>query len=458
MIIALLVCFWIPPSLLAQEKQTLTLEQSVNIALEKNPALKMAEKEVAKAKAAVWESYSTILPQLDASASLQHAWSIQQNTMPNFLKPMLLPLANLFPQVNQMPDYVQLSFGLENTFMYGATLTQPLYLGGAGLAGIQIAYSVKAAAEQNLAAQKQDLIFQTTNAFYAALLAKELVSVQEEALAQAQANLDLVRKKFDVGTASGFDKMRAEVEVSNLNPEVITARNGLQSALTLLRNVLGLPRETEIELEGELSYAEDALGSMSLLEVQNAALKNRPESRAMSEQKHIARKGITIARSNFLPKLVFQTDYSYLAMKNDLKISQKDFSKGFTSAIALQIPLFHGFRSAQGYQKAQLDYKITIDTEKQVYDGIAAESEIAYNKFQESRQKYVSAKESVNLAKEALRLANMMYEEGASTQLDVLISQLALNRAKLNYVSSLYEYQMSRYQLRKAIGNLTGVL
>jgi len=442
----------------AQEKLVLTIEQSVDEALAKNPEIKMAEKELAKARAGVWEATSSVLPQLSGYANLQHAWDIQQQTIPNFLKSMLGPLTEMIPELSGMPDYVQLSFGMENTFIYGASLTQPLFLGGAGISGIRMAQAGKRAAEQNLESKRQNLIYQTASAFYACLLAQELSAVQEEALAQAQANLDVVAKKFSVGSASGFDKMRAEVEVANLKPAVISAKNNLQSAITGLRTVLGLPRTTDIRVEGTLAYVEDDFSNISLTEFQNRALAARPEILAMKEQKEISGKGVTVAASSFMPKLFFQTDYSYMAMKNNLKFGHGDFSKGFTSAISLQLPLFTGFKNSKQYQKARLDHKIMIDTEKQVYDGIAADAEVSYNKFQEAQQKYQAAKESASLAQEALRLANLMYEEGANTQLDVLNSQLALNQAKLNYVSSLYEYQMARYQLRKAVGKLTAVL
>ena len=71
---------------------------------------------------------------------------------------------------------------------------------------------------------------------------------------------------------------------------------------------------------------------------------------------------------------------------------------------------------------------------------------------------FQSARESIDLAREALRLANLRYEEGASTQLDVLGSQLALKRAELNHVSALFEYQMARYELRRVTGTLVGLL
>jgi len=438
----------------SQEEMVLTLDKSVTIALEQNPEIKIAEKELAKAKTGVWEAYSTILPQLNGSVNFQHAWEIQKNVIPNFLKIMMGSMAP-----PDAPDYVEIAFGLKNTFSYGVTLTQPLYLGGAGLAGIQIGHAAKRAAVQSLEAKRQNLIFHTVNAFYTCLLVKEIVTVQKEALAQSEANLDIVVKKYNVGAASGFDKMRAEVEVANLKPEIISTQNNYQSALTGLRTVLGLDKDVTIKLKGQFEYSEDIFGEKTLQEIQNMALLKRPEILAFSEQKYMARKGISIARSNFLPKLFFQTDYSYLAMEDSIKkFSRDDFNKGFTSAISLQIPLFTGFKSVKQYQKAKLDYRMTLDTEKQVNDGILAEAEVAYNKFHEAKEKYLSANQSVGLAEEALRLANMMYEEGANTQLDVLNSQVALIRARLNRITSLYEYQMACYQLRKVTGTLKQIL
>jgi len=252
--------------------------------------------------------------------------------------------------------------------------------------------------------------------------------------------------------------MRAEVEFANLQPELITAHNNYQSALTGLRTILGLDKEQVIELNGELKYEEDDLINAPLNDLQDMAVENRPELKALDEQKTMASKGVTIARSDFLPKIFFQTDYSYMAQRNNLNFTQDDFSKGFTSAVSLQIPIFSGFRSTRQYQKARLDKDIVRDTEKQVFDGIAAQVEVAYNKLSEANEKYLSAKETVNLAMEALRLANLMYDEGANTQLDVLNSQLALTRARLNFVSSLYDYQVARYELRKVTGLLEGVL
>lgn len=442
-------------SVWASETVILTLEESINVALENNPDIKIAEKEVVKAKAGVWEAVSVLMPAVTASANFQKSWEIQENTIPNFIKAMVGPT---FPGYDEMPDFVRLSFGLENTLMYGLNLQQPLFLGGAGIAGVQAAKAAQRAVEHQLETRKQSLIYRTANAFYLCLLTKELIRVQEEAMEQAKKNLEIVLSRYEVGSASGLDKMRAEVEVANLKPALITVRNDHQSALTGLRVVLGLEETKQVQVQGEMVYETDAMEGATLESLQQQALVTRPELHMLSAQKRIASKGVTIARSNFMPKIYFSTDYSFLAMRNDYDFEQDDFSKGFTSAVSVSIPLFQGFRNHKQYQKARLDYKIMLDSEKQASDGIAAEVEISFNKFQEGKEKYVAAQESIILAEEALRLANLMYEEGASTQLDVLSSQLALTRARLNHVSALYEFLMARYALRKVTGTLTTVL
>ena len=442
----------------SQETVVLTLEQSVAMALQRNPEIKIAEKEVAKAKATVGEAYGTLLPTLDANVHFQHAWELQKTVIPNFLKEILSPLAPYVPELEQMPDYVKMEFGLDNTFTYGLTLTQPLFLGGAGIAGVKMAKAGLRTREHQLETMKQALIYRTTDAFYGCLVTKELIRVNEETLEEAQANLDIVLTKYEVGTASGLDKMRAEVEVANLKPALIAAKNNHESALTRLRAMLGFAENVVITVQGVLDFTPDAFGDQSLEDLLARAYQTRPELAAMEFQKSAASSSITMARSEFLPKLFFHTDYSYLAMRNDYRFKRDDFYKGFTSAVSLQIPLFHGFRSYQQYQKAKLDYKIVLDSEHSLRDNIVAEVEISYNTFKEAREKYQAAVESVSLAEEALRLANLMYEEGASTQLDVLSSQLALTRSRLNRISALYEYQKARYALRRATGTLKGVL
>jgi outer membrane protein TolC len=267
-----------------------------------------------------------------------------------------------------------------------------------------------------------------------------------------------VTKKFDVGMASPFDKMRAQVEVATIEPDVIAARNAHQSSLSVLRAVLGLDPATGIDVTGEFRYEPEEYASRSLAELQAMGLQERREKMIMDEQKNVADNAITVSRSGYWPTVIFQTDLSYLAMRDDLRFAPSNFSRGFYSSLTLQLPIFTGFRTVKESEKAELNYRSVLENERQLVNRISAEVEVMYNAFREADEKHRSALQTVELSREALRLATAMYNEGANTQLDVLSTQLALTRADLNYANMIFEYQVARYRLRKAVGRLEGVL
>ena len=73
-----------PVPALPQERMILSLEQCVNIALDKNPEFQIVQKELTKSKIGIWEAVADLMPMIDASASLSHAWDIQTSKIPNF--------------------------------------------------------------------------------------------------------------------------------------------------------------------------------------------------------------------------------------------------------------------------------------------------------------------------------------------------------------------------------------
>jgi len=445
-------------NIVAQTTHPLTLDESLRLALENNPGIKIAENEMAWARAGARGSYSAILPQLELYANYQHLWNIQTSRIPNFLKPMLGPVGPLVPGMDQMPDFVDIAFGLENTLRYGATFSQPLFLGGAGTAGITVAGAASRMSEHQLSAGRQALILETASAFYACLLAQRVVEVQEGALEQAQANQQVVARKYDVGMASPLDKMRTEVEVTQLQTQLISGRNNERNTRTRLRTVLALDQSLLPVVVGTLDYVEDSCVQQPLGELLQQALAHRPEIRGVAEEQLMSEGNLDLARSEFLPKLVFLTDYSYLAMKNDVRFSGDDFSKGFSSSLMLQFPVFNGLKSRADYEKASLEITMAQHHEEQIRDAVAAEVEFAHNKLRETNEKVLSTRRAVELSTEAYRLARVMYDEGANTQLDVLTARVNLTQAQDNLANVLFEYHVARYQIRKATGTLEGVL
>ena len=70
---------------------------------------------------------------------------------------------------------------------------------------------------------------------------------------QAQSHFNQVNILFGEGAASEFDLLRAEVRVANSRPKVISAKNDLLLNMDVLKNILGMPLDRELEITGTLS-------------------------------------------------------------------------------------------------------------------------------------------------------------------------------------------------------------
>jgi len=66
-----------------------------------------------------------------------------------------------------------------------------------------------------------------------------------------------------------------------------------------------------------------------------------------------------------------------------------------------------------------------------------------------------SQKQVVEQAREGLRLANLLYAEGAATLLEVIDAQLAFTQASTSYFRAIYNFNTASVRLEKACGILT---
>ncbi len=432
-----------------EERIEIDLEKARQMALENNPAVKLAREAVLKAKSQITEARSGLLPAVNGFSQIQHAWEVQKSVMPNFIKDMMGPAAP-----PGMPDYVTMQFGLENTIVYGVSLQQPLYVGGAIWNGYKISVIGERLAKAQLKITEQNILSGVTGSYYSILFAKSTVDVSKDALKSAEKNLDQVKKFFDAGKASNFDVLRAEVQVANYRPLVLSSVNNLRIAKSQLGTILGINKSAEFIFTDKLKYKPTELLEKSFEELLDFALANRPEITLIKGQQNIAHKQLSLAKSAIMPSLSLGTSYQYQGQKDGFDFSGDDFYKSFNSSLSLNIPIFNGLKNKSKIQQAKIGIKESSYQKDSMINNIRLEVEAAYFKAKEAEEKVMTQKKTIEQAEEALRLANLMYSEGASTQLDVLNANLAVNQSKMNYQQSLFEYNVAIAGLKKSINQL----
>lgn len=430
----------------------LTLDKARELALTNNPQIKLASEAVKKSDARVIEARSGLLPTFNAFSSYQRAWDLQTSVIPNFLKDTFVQMN--VPGADDLPDNLEMAFGLENTLLYGFQFSQPIYVGGAVWNGYQISQSARNITKSQLQTTRQAILMEVTNAFNGVLFARSVMGVMQQSVAAAEQNLEQVRKFRATGKASDFDVLRAEVQLANYMPQLVSAENGAHLAVSNLLRLIGLGNDDLVIISEELTYVPSEHSDQDFQNLVQLALEIRPEVAMLVEQRTIAQKQLSLARASLMPSLVFGTSYQYQGQRADLDFTGDDFYKSFNSSLSLSVPIFSGLGNNARIQQAKIGMNETVYQEEALIQGIKLEVEGAFYTMKEAEQNVATQSKVIASAEEALRLVNLRYAEGASTQLEVMNAEVALNQARLNYQRTLFEYNTALTALKKALNQL----
>jgi len=431
----LLIAAALPPLLAAQEAPptvVLTIDDALAMALRQNPFFMATQEKEAEAKAQVRSAVSRFLPTLNAQGL---------NTLDEKL--FVLEFPSLIP--GQPPQRISIDF--TKNYQTALNFSVPLFAGGRLVAGYkQAGYNLKAA-QESIRLSEQETVFNVKQAFYGYLLAREFSAVADEALRLAEDFMANVKNLHDVGMASKFDLLRSEVQVANLKPQAIKARNAVEVAALGLKTVLGIDTATPIEVKGEL--VAPPLDEVSQAVVEEA-LAQRPEIRQLDYQRLMAGQMLRIARGSRLPTIGIGGAYNLWS--DSLSFRKGSWQNYYAINLSISLPIFNGFESrAQiGQSKAvirELDW-----TRKGLSDAIAFEVRQAVLDREQARDTLLSQEKNVEQAREAVRIAELNYSEGLATNLDVSTAQVALSQARTNYSQALYDCVISQAQLEKAVG------
>jgi len=414
----------------------LSLEQAIDIALEKNRDIINTEKETNKADYQIIEAASAALPQISG------LWDFEKN-----LKPQIFVIS--FPDSEGVLQKNRLKVGTDHRMSLGANLTQPIYVGGKIGTALKAARIYKDLSNETLSAVKQNIVTGVVQSFSFVLLSKEIKKIAIESHAQAENHLKNVRNLYEVGKATEYDLLRARVNVANLKPNVISAENNVQISLLKLKGIMGLDPDIPLDIVGSFSEPDTTLFAHAN---KMTAFSNRPDLKASEFTVELQDKAISIAKGDFLPTLTAGTTFAYAGNFDVFKYDAEDWNPFWLANITLSFPIFSGFKNYSKYKQAKLDYLKAKTNYRKLRDTAVIEVNEADMNLRKAVEQIESQRLNVEEAEKAVRLAESLYTNGKATQLEVLDAQLAFEVARTNMVSYLYEGKVAEIMLKKSLG------
>jgi outer membrane protein TolC len=423
----------------------MTLQESIDMALVENLTVKAAEEKVETAEQKVKEVRAAFMPVLSASGSYTYFGELP--TIEFDLELPGIPPELVGGAGGGGPTEIETGF--EDTYRGELSLQQPIFTWGKIYNNYKQAKLSLEAARQELESVKQQAILDVTTSFYGVLLTEKFVKVAEMAVDQVQAHVKIAQDLVDAGTATNFDLLRAKVQLANTRSQLIRAKNGLKLSKDSFKNTVGMNLDTQINVRGELVYQPLELDLGRLID---SAMANRPEIKQLQFQERVGEKFVSLTKAGNKPSLALVGNYSwesYADTPGDV-FDRDEWKNVWNVTLALELPIFDGLATRARVKQAKSGLRQIQIGMEQLEDGIGLEVRAAFFGFQESKELLKAQEETVQQAEESLRIANLRYENGMITNIELMDAELAFTQTQTNHFNALHDYVIAVAKLEKA--------
>ncbi len=423
----LLSAFLIFSPVFSQDNQTisgtdLNLTDSILLAFKNNKDIQIQEKEITIAGADILYATSAFLPQINLQGTYTH-------------NDKALSPQNIFS-------------GYNNDNLVNLAFSESVYNGGFNIANLKQAKLSLNVQQETLRAKKLDVEFDARRLYYGLLLSYETERIARDALEQAIAHYEDVKQMYKHGTASRFDQLQSGVQVSLLEPDVVKAKNDIESLKADLNKLLARKVDFPIQTKEKLSYSLIGIQEEEFLKI---AYLERPEMKLKSYGIDIDKWEIQMAKSGYRPQVDILAGYSYRS--NNLGNMFNESHRNWNAGISVNIPIFEGFSTKAKVDAAKARFAQAKISKDNLVDQIAVDVRKACLNLKESEAIIKSQKDNIGQAREALRIAEVSYSNGVAINLDVLDAQVSLAQIQRNLASGIYDYLMARAFLDRSIGH-----
>jgi len=330
------------------------------------------------------------------------------------------------------------------TWLFGLTLRYPLYTGGALESQVAIAQANLRLAEAQFTTAAQAVVLSVRQAYYGARAAVANVDTAQRTVDAARENVRVTGARVRVGSSPQFDLLQAQVQLASSDQALTQARTGLATAEQTLAAALVLPLSTTFTLETPSGLPRVPEDVNALIQ---QALTRRPEIAAALASERAAQAAIDLAASGLKPNLTI-TGGPQIQTNNPLNSD----TVNFTGALVLTLAIFDGGLTDGKVAQARATLQQSKVSTEQTRQQVELDVRNAYLSLRNASDVLRSALAAQAAATEALRIANVRFQAGVGTQLEVVTQVQNAATADNNVVQAAFSYFVAAAQLDRAVG------
>lgn len=461
----LLFIFFLLPftNLFAQENPIVTgwtLQQCVEYAIKNNISVKQADVQARVDKLTLEQSRLSLYP--NASFQSNQGYRLGRS---------IDPTQNQFTTSSMFFSNPSLNLDAElfNWFRKRNTIEANKFTAGAG--------------EARLEKAKNDIALNVANAYLAALLSKEQISVSEVQVNQSREQVENIEKQVNAGALPELNLAEMQTQLANDSATLIGAKANYTISLLQLKAILNLDAAEPFDIAAPPVHfiPVEPLGELDPASVFASAVENLPQQKINNLMLKAAEKNVAVSRAAMYPNIYafggLGSNYSSIqktiptkfepqilqigtvtingvqqpvlsAWPQDIPVgfrkgtyfNQLSNNFGQNIGVGVNVPIFSGGTARTNWKKAQLNVESQQLLKEQDSRTLKQDIYQAHANAVAALEKFNASKIALESAEKAYDFAKKRFEVGLLKPLDLITNQNNLFRTRINLLSAQYDY------------------
>ncbi|MEE4312474.1 MAG: TolC family protein [candidate division KSB1 bacterium] len=446
--ILLLIC---PALLNASDdpvKIKLTMDEVVEKALQTNNQVRSSRYAMDKARWDKRNAWTLLLPTMSFNTRIMRIddQTFAERDFRRYLPPEL---------ANEIPQTV-----FRQSWFTSFDVSMPLF-NSSILNGIAIANTNMRMAENLNSSTRENIIYLAISDYLNVLKAKDVLELQKKHLELSRLNFEKAERLYKAGRYSNVEMLQWKVEYQQQKGIVVNYESDLRSRIISLKRTINMDESGELIVEGDISdrlddeaarfvtmSEQDIIGMIQLddeaLIHANAALAAAQANEEISKRMYLN------DYYSYLPSV--SASYSYGWRENDTY--QLDDYSPKTIMVNLSMPIFSSFQRLTSIKSSYYEYR---RSQEQFQDQIHNTRFVltqAVNRIINLKTQREITRTTVEFNKNNFEVIKQQRESGLVSNLDYIDSQLKLQNAEINEVSTGYDYILAVVELNYLLSKL----
>lgn len=423
---------------------SLSLEECVGQAIDKNINTVNARIEQEKSSHRIVEARSVLLPQIGIDGNF-----VNNTQLPTTMLPGVI--------IGQPGTNIPVQIGSRYNTSANISVCQILY-NQTALTSLKISKHSEELSRLGIEKANENLAHEVAKLYFISQTTAEQRTLIEENISRTQQMTNITKMLLDNGMGKQVDYDRINVTLQNLHTQLNNTEALHEQQLNMIKYMLEIPLQANIILTDTVSRP--------LLQTEPLPIEDfssHLEIRMLESQKEIAQLNYKNVNNGYLPTISFIGQYGYQGLRSNFgdyfnSSAENNWKASSFVGFNLSIPIFDGFNKRSRACRARLDYNQSELLSNNTQERFQVEYRNAVNNYYNHRMNVERQQQNIELAKKVYQETSLKYKEGLSSMSDLLQDEIGLDNAQAGFLNALYSFKEAELHIMLLNGEIKRII